>query len=601
MGTVLHSQHKQKSSPIRLAGRILGLTLALLALSQAAAAASIHAPVVRTGDLQAEIGLRLSAEPAYPLPGELVHFEATLSPNTGEAGQVAGRLVLPEGFKLAPDSRMDWQGSLVNGVEQVIEIRAIWAGPGSPGEACYIIDWNGGSSTAVLPLAAPAPPPVQLQPELFSAPPQSQGVLRTPIERTAPEAPPAQAAPRLVDFALVEVPLEDGALLVRLYLLANLPVSQARLEIGLSPGLEHLSGPTRWLGELKKGEWALLELTLRPAAESRPALSLSFSSAQGSQEIISYALSELDYPNDPDAGDFTTRGRFTYLDKQLNATGAGEATFTVYDRDDPGDDDVVCGPYAVSANGDYSCSGSASDPYDDTLEVYVEICAYNYWYGQVEDMDGDIYCSYTESKDTPESGGVTRDFGTRTVTDSPAFALLANAARSNQTAWLDGGEAIPHDGQEHFLTIRWPTNEDSSFFTTGDWSINIAGPGSPSDNDTWDQSVFFHEYGHYMMSQFAVHLDVDYCHDPGETDPDCFHTWTSVEDLKTAYVEGRANYFHSSVKQAFGLPDPEIYTDTQQTGFAPIRHNVEIGCPLGYTTSQAKMRECAIAAPLGSE
>jgi len=521
----------------------------------------------------ASVALTLLAEPENPTPGETTRFIASMTAVSDFSG-VSGQFELPPEFQIEPGSNLEWHGNLAQGVEQTIEIFATATGDPS-GEARFVLDLKQGEIfwathpfdhvQTLTPGYRPegqfdeseSEPPTMLQDE--DAPPPD---MQKSITRTLP----------LLDFTIIERTRNDDEMSFTVFLFANYDITNGFITIILPDSLALVEGELEWRGDLSANDSFALELRLARLSDQTGAIEIHFSSDQGEVEPYIY---EIIFPKADAAGEESEAvqagtlylsGRFLYDENNSSANRRGIywARVQVYDDDDLSGDDYVCYD-TTDSDGYWSCSGTASDPFDNTLEIYARVRAYNSNNGVVKEMDGDEYRFKTSNHNMSESGG-THDFGwwlPGTQGGNPqdgAFHIHRMGTYGNNTSQYAGSETPPVDGESHYVTFYWPDTDGDNSSEYGGWNIYIEGPGS-TDQDQWDESVILHEYGHYLMDHFAVLGSVDYCHPPTETPP-CGHSFNSHEDPQTAYIEGWANYYQSATKRYYGLPDAHIYIET---------------------------------------
>ncbi|MFQ5399542.1 MAG: hypothetical protein ACE5E7_08080 [Anaerolineae bacterium] len=517
------------------------------------------------------VAVTLQVEPPDPGPGELTHFMARLTAESDFSG-VSGRFELPRAFQLEAGSSLKWQGDLAQGVEQTIDI---FATPSREpvGDARFVINLQQGETIRGIhtfgPIKAAVP---RYRPEGTAVQSDVQPPIFVPDEDGNPEVAPAEpnSLPP-IDVTVVERAHDADQVAFTLFLFANEDVTNASASFLLPPSYALLEGSLDWKGDLSANDLIPLELRLERLSNEPASLEVRFSSDQGS---IAPFIHQLNLPPDTASGGgepaaptaLNLSGRFMYDEDLSTARGIYYTRVEVYDADSglEGGDDFVCYD-TTDSNGYWSCSGSASDIFDNTVEIYALVRAYNSNNGVVTESDGTEYKFKTTNYDMPESGG-THDFGSwwpGTQGGNPqdgAFHIHKMGTYGNNTTQYLGGETPPIDGEAHFVTFVWPDTDADSTSEYSNWTVKLEGPGA-TDEDQWDESVILHEYGHYLMDHFAVLGTVDYCHPPTEATP-CSHSFNSHEDSQTAYIEGYPNYYQSAVKRYYSMANEEMYIET---------------------------------------
>ena len=103
--------------------------------------------------------------------------------------------------------------------------------------------------------------------------------------------------------------------------------------------------------------------------------------------------------------------------------------------------------------------------------------------------------------------------------------------------------------------------------------IGVSGYSAGLDTDQWDQDVFLHEYGHFVMDNYAYLL-------PPEQIPNCNpHYWDSTSSSECAYAEGWATLYSCACQ------DNRFYLDTQKPPNPDLEIDAEVsswnGDPMG--------------------
>jgi hypothetical protein len=415
-----------------------------------------------------------------------------------------------------------------------------------------------------------------------------------------------------VELTVASTPVKPAAGEVTLFTVTILPreeITGASLEVTLPPGFEWVSGDLTWQGDLRLGQPVSLSFQARPVAEPEGTVEallltppgvehraeIAFGSAalappardltrgypvmeplapQGidvapppaGQEAEPQSDVEGDASQEAALGTLYLSGRFLYSENLTTSRGAWYAHVEAFDHDSGSADDYICSA-TTDANGYWSCSGSASDPFDDTVEVYAVVWARNSNFGNIRDGSDNEYAFRTSYVDADEDGD-TVDFGSWWPPGPPsqsydwdgAWHIHKMVGYGYVTCRDGGGETPPGSGHSHYLYGRWPDPDADNSSEYGGWTIKIEGPGS-TDPDEWDESVILHEYGHYLMDHFATNPPFNYCNDPGEVPP-CSHSFGSHEDPQTAYLEGWANYYQSATKRHWGMANAHLYQET---------------------------------------
>ena len=517
------------------------------------------------------VAITLQAEPPDPEPGELTRFIARMTA-ASDYEQISGQFELPPDFQLEPGESLEWQGNLERGVEQSVELSARPTQQAA-GTARFQLDTGQGEiifgiyTFGPTELLEPRYRPEGITDEFeVEAPPTIKDEMGPPHKKMAR----VDRLP-LVDLTMLEEAKTDDEAAFTVFIYANYDITNAHLSIVLPTFFAPLEGDLEWHGDLKANDLIPLELRVQRLSVEQGSLEVHFSADQGD---VSPFIHQIVVPMEETAGSdaaaepaaLNLSGRFMYDENLTTSRGMYWTRVEVYDDDSglEGGDDFVCYD-TTDSNGYWSCSGTASDTFSNTVEIYARARAYNSNIGAVKESDGDEYRFKTSNHDMPESGG-SYNFGTWWPGDQGgnpqdgAFHVHKMGTYANYTTRFVGGEIPPVDGEAHFMTFTWPdTDTDNSSEYSG-WNVRIEGPGS-TDPDEWDESVIIHEYGHYLMDHFAVLGSVNYCHPPTEPTP-CSHSFNSHEDPVTAYIEGWANYYQSAVKRYMGLVDPHMYNET---------------------------------------
>ena len=551
---------------------------------------------LRTVKMSESVAVELSANPAQPKVGQHVVVTALISSQI-EASVLSGEFVLPEGLALA-DGALEWNGDLAIGesLEVVISAEVI-AQPSEPIRFDLSINNNEVSSASYhfsetvshkATLQLPPSIPSQIDWQAEAALPESVR-LDAALPESAWGATPDNPNP--VDFTIVAN--DDDSYTV--YVFANRPIEDAQIAVSLPTNWQLLSGDTEWQGDLVVDEVVALDLIVnapRSMTEEQIEVALVSAEASATQKYQIEPLTSNDNGRET-AATRTYSGRFTYFEDLTNRVGTRANRVRVYDDDSPASPELICNTITDS-NGYWSCSGSASDTFDDNLEVYAEVYSINGQYGDVVNANSDTYAFSTTERNLHEDSTTPHDFGTwspPTVNGldwDGAFHIFKMVYFGN-TLMRAKGETPPTSSDSNFLTVVWPppTNGGTSFYNN--WQITLLGPfsncgtnNSTCDPDEWDESVILHEYGHYIHEVVSDldPPDVAYCNSPGEVQPNCGHGWNSFETEETAWIEGFANYFQSAAKLYWGMPSPEIYSDSSNSGTSSVsletsRHPVD--------------------------
>jgi hypothetical protein len=363
---------------------------------------------------------------------------------------------------------------------------------------------------------------------------------------------------------------------VSVYCLANQDLAGAEVQVQLPPHLELMAGDLTWAGDLRVGAVQKLQAQVRRVDSGAGAVEVGLMATNGVRVAgerwfgplketapASSLVGEEARAAAP--GTIYVSGRFMYDEDLATPRGTYYAHVDVYD-DDGISRDHICSA-TTDAHGYWSCSGTASDLFDNTLEAYAIVWARNSYFVSVEDGNGDEYRHQTSIYYVDERGD-TLDFGPWWPPGPPSESYSWDGAwhvhrmvgYGYVTCRDAGGETPPDYTDPHYLTARWPDPDPNDSSGYASWRIHIEGPGS-AEPDTWDESPILHEYAHYLMDHFATSPPHDYCNDPGEVPP-CFHTFGSHETPETAYLEGWADYYPSATKQHYGMANAQIYEET---------------------------------------
>lgn len=519
------------------------------------------------------VSLTLAATPEAPARGERTTFAVTITAHEPIEGATLS-LDLPGGLQIER-ALPTWEGTLAQGESATVSFVATpLEAPNAPVRATVRTP-RGGEYWATVAFGESALPPSRSGLPRGEAVTVGQGVPEDARpgddERAAP--PGTRSALPPADLTLVADPPHPQAgetFTLSVYLLANQPLDGANLQIDLPSNLSLAGGDLSWRGELKAGATILVAASVR-REDAEPAQVDARLTAAGGIEVTgdlwfgqpegengSGAAGSVD---EPSAGTLYLSGRFVYDENLSTTRGIYYARVEVYDDDGTGDD-FVC-QATTDGDGYWSCEGTASDPFDDTVELYAVVRAYNSWYGSVRNSSDDEYRFKTTNRDTNENGA-TVNFGTWWPPGPPGVSYAYDGAWHIHKHMIyayelsdgGGGERPPKYDESHFLRAIWPDTDADNSSEYGNWTIYIEGPGA-TDADEWDESVIMHEYGHYIMDHFAD-LDPPYV----DYGPDGSHSWCSHETEETAYIEGWANYYQSAVKRYWGLADQHLYVES---------------------------------------
>jgi hypothetical protein len=105
--------------------------------------------------------------------------------------------------------------------------------------------------------------------------------------------------------------------------------------------------------------------------------------------------------------------------------------------------------------------------------------------------------------------------------------------------------------------------DTTSFYSIGGDFIRVAGWKGGDITDEWDQDVFLHEYGHFVMDNYAAF--------PPEI-PGCWpeHHWQIPSSDRCAYTEGWATFYSCACQ------NDQVYLDTNSDGTTYLRMDVEL-------------------------
>lgn len=518
--------------------------------------------------------LALVATPERPDVGETIFFTATVLANQDtEYAKIS--VVLPLGFQTDQDLPV-WEGAFLQG-EQINLVFSAVPEKTPSGVAEIVVQTVTGEYRAgvtfgegvgqvlgaVLPSCKPA---ISSTPDVSVVSELVDWQLQEATVRS--DYPPAD----LTIVTRPERPLPGETFTLSVFVLANQSLSDVQIPVELSPNLSVITGTlSPEYDAIESDSVVLVELFLRREDANPAQVSTKLIAANGVQvessrwfgppEVNDLGQSENGAVEVTAAGTLYLSGRFVYDENLSTRRGVYYARVEVFDDDGVGDD-FICRA-TTDSNGYWSCSGTASDPFDNTVEVYARIHAYNSWYGSVRDSSNNEYRAVTDNFDASEDGQ-TLNLGTWAPPDPPgvsyawdgAYHILKMLIYANELTDTQGGEKPPYDGQDHFIRAIWPDTDSDNTSEYGNWTVYIEGPGS-TDSDEWDESVVLHEYGHYIMDHFAD-LGPPYV----DYGADGAHTWCSHENRETAYIEGWADYYQSAVKRFWGMANPERYEET---------------------------------------
>jgi len=130
---------------------------------------------------------------------------------------------------------------------------------------------------------------------------------------------------------------------------------------------------------------------------------------------------------------------------------------------------------------------------------------------------------------------------------------------------VDYLNGLPGSGSPDKVFIYWNPDDpadNSSGYAIGYDFIQVAGWHEALNTDEWDQDVFLHEYGHFVMDNYAAF--------PTEV-PNCNpHYWQVSSSPECAYTEGWATFYSCACQ-----PD-RIYLDTNRDTSIYLRDDVEL-------------------------
>ncbi len=173
-------------------------------------------------------------------------------------------------------------------------------------------------------------------------------------------------------------------------------------------------------------------------------------------------------------------------------------------------------------------------------------------------------------------------FGPVTVPDDARGAL--NILSLTKTG-VDYVDSLPDSPFPEKVIMWWDPDSSTSYRPNG---IEIAGQvydlitvsGKSDDPDEWDQDVFLHEYGHFVMDNYAGL--------PPEV-PDCNpHRWAYPSSEECAYTEGWATFYSCACQ------NEKWYIDTRWDGQPLLEFDVE----LPTDNPQGRIVEGAVCASL---
>lgn len=271
---------------------------------------------------------------------------------------------------------------------------------------------------------------------------------------------------------------------------------------------------------------------------------------------------------------YTISGTITRMERTAISGGSGYITSTVPVRfahielmelDALFDDSIDEG--ITDANGQYSYSFCDNDGIGDTeLELYLILYASIYDPGQADWDDFEVVYiedsswidemyEYQSALLTVDNGG-SYDLSMALNRNESGPFNIADAIYDAWNFWkLRGGASGGDEAVDITAEVHWEPGYVESdpaattFYEPAQEEISIS--SLSSDDDTWDDSVIMHEYGHMIEDNYSCDESLGGAHALSDL----------LNDEEFAWSEGFSNYFQSAVRNSTGAPNADWYID----------------------------------------
>jgi hypothetical protein len=241
-------------------------------------------------------------------------------------------------------------------------------------------------------------------------------------------------------------------------------------------------------------------------------------------------------------GPLTVSGYWQYTDKNGVAFPVRDGRVEFYDADASGGDDLLYTAYTSATNGYYSAIFTNNDLDENGgVDLYIRTYTTDDFSANVRTggTGNTIYFAQSPVENNLPNG--TWDEGTWIVTDSNIRMAWYIYDKIAGDAW---NYLLANAGwyNNYNLEVRWsPTSTDGSYYN-GSYVALVAG-------DRWDEDVFLHEYGHFVMHKiYTTYPPTPNCNP---------HNWTVHSSLGCAWSEGWATFLQGAIQNSPAYIDTE--------------------------------------------
>ncbi len=197
---------------------------------------------------------------------------------------------------------------------------------------------------------------------------------------------------------------------------------------------------------------------------------------------------------------------------------------------------------------------------------------------------------------TPGDGGAPYTISTPTYFNHPLTDIDFTGTPVNAMAGGAGNAFHLFDCQEnveryaenltsaqprHNLTIYWRAG--ASYGKEYDTNGHIYLMGSSADDDSYDDTVVYHEMGHYLAGCYSK--DAGYYG---------AHSLNGNYDIRLSYTEGLGSYFMGAVRDYLGVVQPLIYIETNGVSLNWYGYSIsyDTDTPSGYSNQPRPYSMC---------
>ena len=259
----------------------------------------------------------------------------------------------------------------------------------------------------------------------------------------------------------------------------------------------------------------------------------------------------------PTGGNLTVSGVWKYRDRDGVDHPLPFARVEVWDDDLVGDD-LMATAY-TNLSGAYN-STFVNDDVSGGVDVYTRVYSTDDYSVNLRTggLANSIY--YSETPVTNDIPDGTFNAGTRIITDAegrPAFYIYDKIAND---AWRYLKDNVGWNNNYN-LQVRWsPTSTDGTYYNHTYVAL-LAG-------DRWDEDVFLHEYGHFVMDKiYATYPPTPNCNP---------HQWGVHSGLGCAWSEGWATFLQGAIQGSASYKDTEDQTiNNSMEPPSPTAHHPE--------------------------